>query len=415
MVNNLLRSVRRHGGCGAALGAVLAGAAWTPAQAQTVQGPVNELAFTAELRHDTNVARADEARAIARGVEQEDQRLSLGASLLLARPLGRNKVSVDAFVGYDFYRRNTRLNRERISFTGDLELNAGPCTANFLPRFSRQQSELYELAILNVPGVDSVRNTETRQVYRGELRCGNPVGIRPLAHYERSYGDNSNPLREISDYRGESFGGGLSYTNPILGEFDLSLERQNIRYPNRPTALGLTGFRTDQIRLATSRNIGAVLTAEGYVAYTHLKPRNSGAQDFKGASWSLALTAVPLPNLQLRANLSQSVNPSLSNNALYSRDRDWGLQGTYQFGPKTSLTLRGSRSERLYRGASGALGPLLDRDVLNRLSARISFRPSQRLTFGLDGGHEWRNANGTFYDYTNTYAAISARFSLGTP
>lgn len=414
MVNNLLRSVRRQGRCGAALGVVLvAGTGWAPVQAQTVQEPVNELAFTAELRHDTNVARADESRAIVRGLEQEDQRLSLGASLLLARPLGRNKVSVDAYAGYDFYRRNTRLNSERLALAGDLELSAGLCTANLKPQFNRRQSELFDFVVLNVPGVDSVRNIEMTQNYRGELRCGAAFGIRPMVHYDRSYGDNSNPIRKISDYRGESYGGGLSYTNPVLGQFDLSLDRTNMNYPNRDTVSGLTGYRLDEVRLATSRDIGAVLTADGEIAYTSLKPHNSPAPAFKGVSWRLGLTLVPVTDLQLRANLSQAVRPALGNDALYSRNRDWFLQATYQLGPKTSVTVTGSRAERFFRGATGTLGPLLERDRLDRIAARLNFRPAERLRFGLEGGHERRNANGTFYDYNATYVALSTKFILG--
>lgn len=414
MVTKQWRMADRHRRIHAALGVLLAGAATLPAHAQTLSEPVNELAFTAELRHDSNVARSDEARATQRGLEQSDQRLSVGASLLLARPLGRNSVSVDAYLGYDFYRRNTRLNRERIAVSGDLDVNVGPCLVSFTPRFNRQQSELYDLAVLDVPGVDSIRNTETTQSYRGELRCGRPGGIRPLAYYERNFGDNSNTIRQTSDYRGETFGGGLSYSNPVLGDFDLSLERENLKYPNRPVTLGLTGYRQDQVKLAVSRHIGAVLSADGYIAYTHLKSRDSGVEGFKGIAWSLGLTAIPLPDLRLRANLAQSLRPSLGSTALFVRNRDWGLEATYQVGPKTSVSLGGNRRERFYRGAASVFGPLLERERLDTYTARIDFHPSPRLSIGLAGGHERRNANGTFYDYDSTFVALNTRFTLGS-
>lgn len=398
----------------AALVLLSASAASVPAHAQSVREPINELSFTADVRHDDNVARASEDPASLRGLEKSDERLSIGASLRLARPFSRHSVAVDGFVGYDFYRRNTELNRERIALSGDLELNAGFCQLSLLPQFNRRQSDLYDLAFLNLPGIESVRNTETTQVYRAELRCGRALGIRPLAIYERSYGDNSNALRKISDYRSETVGGGLSYTNPVLGTFDLSAERQTMKYPNRPTADGLTGYRQDQIKLASSRNIGAVLTADGYVAYSRVKPQNSAAPGFKGLSWSIGLTAVPITDIQLRAALSQTITPALGNNALYSRSRNWRLAATYQLGPRSAITLSGSRNDRLYRGATPVFGPVLTSDHLDQISGRFDFTPSRRLGLGLEVGHERRNANGTFYDYRNTYVALNTRFTLGT-
>lgn len=396
-----------------ALGLLIAGSASAAAHAQTVSDRVTELSFTAELRHDGNALRSAGV-VTEQGVAESDERLRVGTSLVLARPFGRNSVSIDGFLGYDFYRRNSRLNRERIALSGDAEIDAGFCQLSLLPKFNRQQSDLYDLAVFDLPGIDSVRNTEMTQVYRGELRCGNPVGIRPLVYYERSYGNNSNPIRKISNYHGETFGGGLSYTNPVLGRFDLSVERENMHYTNRPTSFGLTGFQLDQVRLAASRDIGAVLTADGSIAYSHLKPENSGVSGFNGLSWSLGLTFVPITDLRLRANLMQDLQPDLGNSALYSRNREWHLAATYQLGARTSATVGVSRSDRVYRGASALYGPLLSSDRLDQISGRLDFAASRRLSFGVEVGHEHRNANGTFYDYHNTYVALNGRFTLGT-
>jgi hypothetical protein len=395
--------------CGASLlGLLLAGAASAPAFAQTVAEPITELSFTAQLRHDGNLDSGSTP-----GLETSDDRLSIGAAIRLARPFGRHSLALDGFLGYDFYRRNTQLNSERIALSGDAEIDAGFCQLGLKPRVNRQQSNLYDLAVINTPGISSVRNIETTQAYRGELRCGNELRIRPLVYYERSYGNNSNVVRKLQNYHGETIGGGLSYSNPVLGNFDVSVERTTTKYPNRPTIDGLTGYRQDQIKLATSRNIGAVLTADGSIAFTHVKPQNSLASSYNGMSWSLGLTAVPFTDLQLRANLSQQIDPALSNNALYSRNRDWGLSATYQLGPRTSVGASFDRSERSFRGALPVFGPLLTNDSVNRISGRFDFTPNRRLGIGIEVGHERRNANGTFYDYRNTFVAVNTRFTLG--
>lgn len=398
----------------AALGVVLAAAgAATPALAQG--GPATSISLSAEARHDSNVIRGNTGPGALRSDSTADQRLNVGVALDISRPLGRNTVALNGFVGYDFYRKNTRLNRERISLAATGVVSAGPCELTLSPKFNRQQSNLYELAVLPIAGIDSVRNAETTQIYRGEARCGGALGIRPLAYYQRSYGDNSNPLREISDYRGEMYGGGLSYSNPVLGSFDLSFDRSKTKYPRRSPIVGATGYREDSLRIAASRDIGAILTADGFIGYTWLKPNEGSIGRFRGLSWTVGLTAVPITDLRIRADLSQTIQPSLGNNdALYSRNRSWGLSAEYQLGPRTSFSVSGSRNDKSYRGRT--TNPLfaLSDDRIQRVSGRFNFRPGDRLSFGIEGGYEHREANETFYDYSNTYVALTTRFSLGT-
>ncbi|HEX8056051.1 MAG TPA: porin [Novosphingobium sp.] len=390
------------------LGLLLAGAASAPAYGQAVAGPVTELSFTAQVRHDSNIA-SDSTP----GLDNSDDRLNIGAAIRLARPFGRHSVSVDGFLGYDFYRRNKNLNAERISFGADGQFDVGFCQVGLTPRFNRNQSNLYDLSVINVPGIASVRNIQTTQSYRGELRCGNSLGIRPLAYYQRTWGNNSNALRKFDNYRGETIGGGLSYSNPVLGNFDVSVERTTMKYPNRQLFVGLSSYRLDQVVLSVSRDIGAVLTANGSIAFSHVKPESNLTPSYTGMSWSLGLTMVPTTDLQLHANLSQQIDPSLNNNALYSRTRNWGLSGTYQMGPRTSAGLAFSRNERSYRGALPIAGPQLSSDNVNRISGRFDFTPNRRMGIGLEVGHERRNANGTFYDYRNTFVAVNTRFTLG--
>lgn len=390
------------------LGLLLAGAASGPAFAQSATGPVTQLSFTAQLRHDSNIASGSTP-----GVDTADDRLSIGTEIRLARPFGRNSLALNGFLGYDFYRRNKSLNAERISLSADADFDVGFCQVGLSPRFNRQQSNLYDLSVINLPGIGSVRNIETTQSYRGELRCGNALRIRPLVYYERSWGNNSNALRKLDNYRGETIGGGLSYSNPVLGNFDVSVERTTLKYPNRNLILGLSGYKLDQIRLASSRDIGSVLTADGFIAFSHVKPETNLAPSYSGMSWSLGLTMTPMTDLQLRASLSQQIDPSLNNNALYSRNRDWSLSATYQLGARTTTGLSFSRNERSFRGALPVFGPQLAKDSVDRISGRVDFTPNQRMSVGLEVGHERRNANGTFYDYNNTFVAVNTRFTLG--
>ncbi len=396
---------------GGLLGLGLAGAFAAPASAESANQPVNDIALSATVRHDSNIARS----IISSGnTHASDERATIGAELTITRPVGRNTISANAFIGYDFYRRNTRLNRERISVAVDAAVNVGPCLVRLTPSFSRRQSDYADLQFLNVPGIDSVRNVQTEQNYATELRCGNPNGFRPLVRYARGIGNNSSPLRQFSNYHSDTYAAGLGYNNVVLGNYDLTVSRTDLDYPNRP-AIFSNGYQRDEIGITGSRDIGSILVAHASLAYTNLKPKTAVVPGFKGISWSVGATAIPIPALRLQATWAQSVNPSLGTNALYSRDRNIDLAATYALSERTSVTLSASRTTRVYRGDGAVLGPLLTDDRRDRISGEVSFTPSQRLRLSLEATHERRNANGTLYDYKNTFIALTARFSLGSP
>ncbi|MGC7532536.1 hypothetical protein ACPWML_26315, partial [Pandoraea pneumonica] len=82
------------------------------------------------------------------------------------KALGRNSLTLSGFAGYDFYRRNKQLNRERLGLNADLGLVGGPCFLHLRPGFSRMQSDLGDIIPISAEGVTdrrSVRNVATTQ------------------------------------------------------------------------------------------------------------------------------------------------------------------------------------------------------------------------------------------------------------
>lgn len=387
-----------------------AGASQVLAQDTT---PATSVSLTTSLRTDTNVAKADPARAAQRGLDRADQRLTMGAELSLFRPLGRNSLELTAFAGYDFYRRNTQLNRERLSLDGAVGFSLGSCLLKVSPSVERRQSDLSQLAVLNVPGIESVRNTQTVQDYEANIRCGRSNGLNVLAGAGYTQGNNSNPLRRISNYDSHHVDAGLAYTNPVLGDFTLTLGRNRVTYPDRAGLAGLSGYRIDELKATASRDIGAVLTADLTVTFSDLDPEGAGGGGFKGVTWSAGLTAVPTTRLRLTVNASRSLNPSLGAEALYSRDTTYSFTGEYALSPRTSLFVGAARNDRRFANASAIRTVLLTDDRLDQFNGGARFQVSRRLKMSLEGGHERRNANGTFFDYKNTYGLIAASLTLG--
>lgn len=377
-------------------------------------GNFEEVGLNFDLRYLGNAASADAATAAARGLVLEDQRLTVGVDVVISRTLGRNTLKLAGNVGYDFYRRNERLNRERIGLRGDVGVNVGPCLAEVTAQLDRRQSDLDSIALVNLPGEDSVRNTETVQVYRVEGRCGYVYGLRPSLGYEHSRGDNSNPLRDISDYKGNRVFGGLAYDHPVVGKAKLTYEHEKVDFDNRvpgPLALS-TGYRVDEIRLQFSRDIGTAITAEAMIAYNWLKADDSAALDFNGTTWRLGATFRPGNRLQIRALTERSLRPSLGAEALYTKQSFNELRGALALSERLTAFGGFNISKRDYSGARANFGPLLEQDKFRRIFAGMTMRTSRRLELSLEGGHERRDGSGAIYDYSGGYVGLRGRLKL---
>jgi len=377
-------------------------------------GNYEEVGLNFDLRHLGNAARTDPGTAAARGLSRSDQRLTVGVDVALNRDLGRNTLRVDGNIGYDFYRRNSQLNRERIGVGVAAGINVGPCLADLSARLDRRQSDLESIVYLDLPGLDSVQNTETTQSYRAEGRCGYVYGLRPSLGYEHRRGNNSAPFRDLSNYRSNRVFGGLAYDHPVIGKAKLTYERETVDFPKRsgsPLA-PLSGYRSDEARLHLSRDIGSLLTASAMVAYTWLKPDNPGTPGFKGLTWRLGGTVKPGLRLQINASTERSINPALGGEALYSRQRVDQVRATYALSERISVNGGFSLSRRTYPGAQANFGPLLQQDSFRRIFAGASLRAGQRLELGLEGGQEKRNGTGTAYDFSSSYVGLRGRLKL---
>ncbi len=372
---------------------------------------VTQLSFSFDARYDTNIARANAAQAASRGLALADQRFTPSAQLTITRSPGPTHLTVTADVGYAFHRNNTLLNRERLAFGGDLGIDVGPCTFSVLPRYQRRQSDLAEIQPTDTPGANSVRNTEATQDYEGRVACGSKIGIRPYGNIERVIGDNANIRRQVSNYRTTRYGGGISYSNPNLGDFSLGYVRDQTRYPLRPSVFG-RGFESETYLFNASRQIGANLTASGNVGYVRLAPSGLNVQGFNGFSWKADIVLTPTPDLQLSASIERNVQPSLNVDALYVVGRNYEGAASYAINDRMTLKLSGLVQPRNYRGSGTSLGQLLVNDVRQSIGGELTFRTSSRLSFALNTGYQRRNADGTFFDYSAVFGGLTAHLTL---
>lgn len=395
--------------CGATVAACLAGGMPRLAYAQTAQ-PLT-ISAGVDVRHSNNVARTAAARATQRGIRPDDQIVSPTLDISLLKPVGRHQFSLNGTVAYDFYTRNSFLNRERILLAGSGILRASQCSLTLAPSFARRQSDLGEIAIPEAGGRDAVRNVQTSQDYAGTLECGGDIGFRPVVGIEREIANNSTDVRRFSNNRRTHYTLGMGYARPTLGKLQILYGADTVTYPNRPKINGQdNGYNTDQIGGRFERGIGANLQGNVQINYLFLRTPRADASNFTGITYSLGLVATLADRLKLGVNLNREAQPALQTDAVYRLVRQWDFSATYAMSSLLSFDASAGFAKRNYVGERPTFGPLLRNDRTNTYAGRANYLLSPRLKLGAEIRYQQRKSANKFYDYNELSEMISVKF-----
>lgn len=392
-------------------GAAMIALAPAPAAAQTAAKPLSViLSFDGE--HHDNVARASATQAALRGLVPADEIYRPSLAIDLNKALGPHTISLSSQLGYTFYARNTRLNRERIQVQADLALRLSTCQLVLSPSYSRAQTDLADLASVPGQGIGTIRNVESVQAYTGALACGGSVGFAPTARITRTIADNSSLQRQFSNHRSTRYLIGLRYSQPALGVANLSGGIVDIDYPNRPLVggVGVDGYVEKQVNFDFTRDIGSNLKGTVQLGYSSIDPRRAGVATFNGVTWGADLTLTLADRLQLSAQISRRPLPTLQSDALYAVVRDLSFGATYQLNSRIRLNAGYTNRQRVFQGAGQVPGNIvIVRSASNDYTGGVSYRFNDRLNFALFGKYQQRDANGTAFDYNDT--SFGGRFT----
>jgi len=386
-----------------------------PAQAQTVDDDGYELQAVLDVRHDSNVANASAARAELRGIEQEDQVISPAIRASIRKAIGRHSVQANAYAGYDFYMRNTRLNRERISLNAGALVNASICELSPQLSYSRRQSELGDALFFADPSV-AVENTQSEQSYGLNASCGAPVGLRAEGGATYSKGYNSNALRETSDFESTLYRAGLGYRQPSIGTLSLYASQQQTEFPNRVIGGVRDEFEVTRIGGSFERNIGARLSGKVEVYNVNVDAASGIGNDFEGLGYRADLTLRASDRTRAKLSIAKDVQTALNNDALYTTDGSYGFSVSQALGSRLVLDAGYVLRDRQYV-YSTFVPPIGDEtlldDKLHTVTATLGYDTQRPLRFSLYGGYESRQANGEFFDYDGYFVGLNIAYTLG--
>lgn len=380
------------------------------AQAAAGGGKQLNINVSAEVRHNSNIARTTAATAAQRGLSRSDEKFSPSLNVNLGLPFAAHNFSLSGGVGYDFHRRNTRLDRERIQLGSALALSLSPCTPSFNGQISRRQSDLGDSGGTTAIGANTVSNAETQWSLGGSVACGKSFGLRPTAGITYQDSSNSNPQRELTNKHITTYMLGMGYLHPSIGDIQLFAQQREVDYVKQ---LQPNGNRQRSYGVSFSRNIGARLQGSASISWSDVKSRQPGVRGYHGVNWSGDLTLKATPRLQVHTVLGRSISSTLAVAANYNVATNYGIDATYALTPRINFSTGYSHTKRKFQGSFDPLAiNVLTNDRKQSIFGSIDYLFSPKLKFILSGGHDVRNANGTFYDYHNNQIGLRAELAL---
>lgn len=362
---------------------------------------------TVRLTYDSNVLRGRETIGSGDVSGSDDVRLSPSLAVGLLYPFGRQSAFLTGSIGYDFYRKNHQLNRERISLDGGVNVKGPASCASVLGiGYSRRQSDLEDL-ILAADGatlINVVNAQETRR-YSGNISCGPAIGLRPGLGYVRSETRNSG-ARIFQDIISDTYTGSLGYARPSFGQLSLYASYRNGRYPNRSLQPGVVtaidGIKVYSGGLSYDREIGSRLGGSVSIGYTEVHPDGPQVAKFHGLSYSAAIRYQPMDRLSTSLSASRSAEQSNLQTIGYSISTAYSLSGTYRINERISAPFGVRYSTRSFRGSEILPGALVrDRDHTFNSNLGLRFQARQRLSLGLDAAYSKRTSGSQLLGYDN--------------
>lgn len=395
--------------------ALVAPATAADAQAQDESRRSLSIRPSVQLIYDSNVFKVGRQTILPAGPRTDDISISPGLNVDISLPLGRQRVFLAGYAGYDFFMKNSRLDRERIGLDGGADLRlVGSCSTTVNLGYARAQGDLANgLSLFATP------NTEERVTYGANARCGGPVGLQPGIGYSHQKIRNSNRTFFATNSSADTYQASLAYVRPSFGSLSLFGTYSDAQYDDRvPLIPGLpSGFREGiesyAVGLRYEREIGARLRGSLSGGYNWVNPK-IGNQTFRGANYALSLDY--RASERLTASLSAARSADLPNliNVLYAITDNFTLAGTYRLNPRATLNFGGTYQNRKLRASEVLIGTpfVATRDELLQLNVGAGYDLGQKLRLNIGFTRQQRRSDNDFFRYNANQVAIGASYEL---
>jgi len=386
-------------------GAVGPSATDTEVHAQGARVPVKrdktrkvDVTVGALVTYDTNVTRSSDTVAAQNNLKPEDVFFAPVVVADVSLPFGPADAYLNGSASYLIYGRNSRLNGEHLAGNGGVSSQFGKCLASIDGSLSRQRTNVVDLAAQSV----GVRNFETISSIGVTGGCGATVGLQPFAQFNYSRGTNTNERRKGSDYRTLTYGAGVSYVQPSIGEIGIIGSIQDTDYTERDGSIGtiLSGVRsfpTRSIGAYYTRDVTRFFTARVRVNYTDVATRNGSS--YEGITGEASVKVSPTPRFSVTASAYRMVMPSLTFSIDYSVETGAGLSANFNLTRKLTAILGYAYVHQRYTSTATNLLYPLGWDDDHLVNGELNYALNRRIVLTLGAAYETRHANSSYYDF----------------
>lgn len=387
----------------------------TPSHSQWQDDSRREVSIrpSIQLNYDSNIYKVNRRSSLVAGPVASDVSISPGVNLDVSLPLGRQRVYLAGFAGYDFFIENDRLNRERIALTGGADLRLiGSCVATGEFSYARAQGDLANgLTLFSVP------NTEQRVTLLADASCGSSVGLQPGIGYTRETIDNSNRTFTATNSSSDSYRASLGYARPSFGSLSLFGTITDARYDDRVPLFGTPtigeGIKSYVVGLRYQREIGARLRGSISGGYNWVNPKGGG-ETFRGANYAVSLDYRASERLAVSLQAARAAELPNLINVQYAITDTFGLSGSYRLNPRISLTFASSYTKRNLRQSPSLINVpfAANRDELLQLTAGAGYDIGRKLRLNAGFTHQQRRSDNDFFRYNANQVSIGASYQL---
>ncbi|MBL8770969.1 MAG: outer membrane beta-barrel protein [Phenylobacterium sp.] len=370
-----------------------------------------KIGVRAGVTYDSNVARADRATAIARDIKAEDYTFRPQAVVSITQPVGQQMLVLQGAGGYDFYRHNTRLNRQRVDVTGAGVSRVLGCQETVFASYRASQSELQDLDLGT-----SKNLLKTNGVGVG-IACGRPDSLQGNIVVQKTQAKNSAGTRKLSDSDGKVLAMTLAYGRPSLGTATVLYTYSDAQFPNRiiPGRPVGDGFFTETLGLGYERQFGQRILVSGMVSRTELK------REFAPPGLPLKLTTTtyvgsaeyrPSNRLTISADVARQIVPSQRTGKLYDITTAYNGVIRYELGTRFTISAGDSYLRSTSNTDTISAMSVITRSRANTIFGSIAYRQSERTSFLFDVRQEDRKTNLVNFNYNDTRVGLSAEVSF---
>jgi hypothetical protein len=353
------------------------------------------------IEYDSNVARASEAVADARGIQRDDTIITPALTADITQPIGRQYVFLQGSVGYSFYAANDDLNRETADVVGGIGTRVGPCQGTISVGFTRRERGLEELVASNPRELQNTTTATLQQV------CGLTGGLGASFSASSAASDSSGSSIDRLDYTTTSVSAGLVYRRSTLGEASLFASYGKTEY-DEGLPFSVPGYDVTSIGVSYSRNVGSRITGSASISQTWVESESPFGVDSSGINYAFNVGYRPSERLNVSASWTRDIRPSAQLGRNYSIREGVGIDASYRLGSRMTYTIGASQRKITSRGGLPVAGIIVLTDSrLNEFNTGLRFDLNDRISFSLDGSYSDYGTSNPLYDYTATRVGLT--------